>query len=486
MMERLKLSYDDLSEQMKPCFLYLGAFPEDEEILVRDLICMWIAEEFIKKPKIQAGRRSKKEARSPIEPEDIGEQYLKELVDRNLVQVASRRSDGQGVKTVKIHDSIRELCILVSDDNPDNNNKSNKACSLFFPDNIGWYACLLTRRDQPSTCSLFLCGDVKGWPHSFPEVCQVIVLYVKRNLSGKNNEYLNKLKSIRFLKMDNGAPHWLFNLQSLQTLHVVSNMGDENKVSVDDGLKQLRHLRRRSTVIRLLEDAKGVEDKMQNVQTLSYVHADSQIGSLLNKGYFANLRTLGLLITEEGVQLMEENLRSLDRLSKLHKLKLQLVTTRISLGRIPFPSNLTKIYLNWFIGLKYEHMSVLGGIPTLEILKLELVDCSKRTLHCGSAGSFPRLKVFIMLHVYVARVILEPGTMLELERAVFYNCPGLKFNCLPERILELGSNLHFVKFNDEEERRSKRKRMMIKMMKTTMWGRMMMTTTMKKSRRIYQ
>ncbi|MED6116202.1 hypothetical protein PIB30_097937 [Stylosanthes scabra] len=41
MMERLMLSYDDLSEEMKPCFFYLGAFLEDEEILVRDLICMW-------------------------------------------------------------------------------------------------------------------------------------------------------------------------------------------------------------------------------------------------------------------------------------------------------------------------------------------------------------------------------------------------------------------------------------------------------------
>ncbi|MED6186688.1 hypothetical protein PIB30_069150 [Stylosanthes scabra] len=142
--KELKLSYDDLSEQMKPCFLYLGVFPEDEEILVRDLICMWIAEDFIK-PIIQSGR-------SKIEPEDIGEEYLKELEDRNLVQVASRRSDGKGVKTVKIHDVIRELSISMS---------NNKAFSLFFPEYIrGWYVCLVTRRDQSRTCSLFLYGSL--------------------------------------------------------------------------------------------------------------------------------------------------------------------------------------------------------------------------------------------------------------------------------------------------------------------------------------
>ncbi|MED6149871.1 hypothetical protein PIB30_066815 [Stylosanthes scabra] len=158
MMETLKLSYDDLSEQMKPCFLYLGAFPEDEEIFVRDLVSMWIAEEFIRKPKIQAGRRSGKEAPSPpaaamIEPEEIGEQYLKELVDRNLVQVVKRRSDGRGVKSCKIHDSIRELCILVSE--------SNNVVSLSFPSDVGMgsYACLVTCNGS-STCSLFAYRDV--------------------------------------------------------------------------------------------------------------------------------------------------------------------------------------------------------------------------------------------------------------------------------------------------------------------------------------
>ncbi|MED6110192.1 hypothetical protein PIB30_040679 [Stylosanthes scabra] len=468
MMETLKLSYDDLSEQIKPCFLYLGAFLEDLEILVRDLICMWIAEDFIK-PIIQRGR-------SKIEAEDIGEQYLKELVDRNLVQMASRRSDGKGMKTVKIHDSIRELCILVSE--------SNNACKLSFPSDVGMgsYACLVTC-NQSSTCSLFLYGYCQRWSHSIPEDSQVKVLYVRGldlyQTSANNVGYLEKLKSIRFFGTDCDAPHGLFKLQTLQTLNAW-HCSLRDKISIREGLKQLRHLRC-SFGVHLLVDEGGVKDKMQNLQTLLYVFADSKMGFLLNSGYFANLRTLGLLISKDEVQLAEQNLRSLSRLSMLRKMKLDFDTCKgVSLGKIAFPSNLSKITLRRLNGLKYEDMNALGQIPNLKILKLYDVKCTKNILHCGNAGSFPLLQVFILIWVMAKHVILEHGAMPKLGRAVFRECPGLVFEYLPEQMLCLGSNLHFVEDDDdgedeeEEARRRKRRRMMIRMRRMTMRRMMMM------------
>ncbi|XXG84878.1 hypothetical protein AAC387_Pa11g0090 [Persea americana] len=47
LMEILALSYYDLPSDLKPCFLYLGLFPEDYEISSKRLIRMWIAEGFI-------------------------------------------------------------------------------------------------------------------------------------------------------------------------------------------------------------------------------------------------------------------------------------------------------------------------------------------------------------------------------------------------------------------------------------------------------
>ncbi|XP_057757340.1 putative late blight resistance protein homolog R1B-12 [Arachis stenosperma] len=433
MMKILKYSYDDLSEKMKPCFLYLGVFPEDEEIPVRDLILLWISEDFIKP--IQTGRRL-------IEPEDIGEKYLKELVDRNLVQVVKRKSDGKGVKTCQIHDLIRELCILVSNDNPDN---SNNARRLSFSRNKGSYACSVTC-NHSSTCSLFVYGDYSEWSNHIPEDCPVNVLYLN-GFDGltteKNAEYLERLKNLKFLKMDYPVLHRLFKLQSLQTTKVMSSW-KEGIISVDEGLKQMRHFRSRRGEHLLVDER--VKDRLQNFQTLCYVYADSQLGLLLNNCYFPNLRTLGLVISKDECQLVDENLRSLHRLSELRKLKLIFfyISERVPLGKIIFPSNLTKIVLYWCKDLNDQDMNALGRIRSLQILKLSDVECDQDVVNCGGAGSFPQLQVLIMIYVCVSSVTLEVGAMSRLRRAVFRQCFRLTLQSLPERMLSPGFDLHFI------------------------------------------
>ncbi|XP_030942857.1 putative late blight resistance protein homolog R1B-12 [Quercus lobata] len=92
----LALSYNDLPRRLKPCFLYFGIYPENFEIPVRQLIRLWIAEGFI--PQIRDRN-----------VEDVAEDYLEELIDRSLIQVATKRLDG-GVKTCRIHDLLRDLC----------------------------------------------------------------------------------------------------------------------------------------------------------------------------------------------------------------------------------------------------------------------------------------------------------------------------------------------------------------------------------------
>ncbi|XP_052116013.1 putative disease resistance RPP13-like protein 3 [Arachis duranensis] len=445
MMEILKLSYDDLSEKMKPCFLYLGVFPEDIEIRVRDLIEVWIAERLIEP--IQSGR-----SKVAPEPEDIGEQYLKELVDRNLVQVASRRSDGKGIKTCKIHDLIRELCISVSN-SPDNGSNARR---LSFPRDIGSYACSVTCH-QSCTYSLFIYGDVKGWSHHIPQDCRVNVLYfegwiddLSHLTNEKNVENLKELKSVKFLKIDIFYPNELSKLESIQTLHI---MDDETPKDLSiGGLKQLRHFRRECEVC-LLVDKDGVKNKMQNLQTLLYVHVDSRLGFLLNNGYFPNLRTLGLSVTE-GRHSAEKTFSSLHCLSNLQKLKLELPICEsfpIPVDKIAFPSNLSKLTISYFDGLKSEDMNTLGRIPGLRILKFNDVRCIENILNCGTDRSFLQLQVFIMIRVCVKCLTLEDGAMPRLRRAVFHGCPGLELKYLPQQMHSLGCNLHFKPHGDDDD-----------------------------------
>uniref|UniRef100_A0A3Q7JHU7 Uncharacterized protein n=1 Tax=Solanum lycopersicum TaxID=4081 RepID=A0A3Q7JHU7_SOLLC len=94
----LSLSYNYLPQYLRACFLYVGGFSEDMEIDVSKLIRLWIAEQFVK------ARRSNKRL------EVVAEEYLQELIDRSLVLVGKQRANGR-MKTCKIHDLLRQLCI---------------------------------------------------------------------------------------------------------------------------------------------------------------------------------------------------------------------------------------------------------------------------------------------------------------------------------------------------------------------------------------
>lgn len=89
--------HENLPNHLSLCFLYFGMFPEGAEIPVRQLIQFWIAEGFIRQ-------------KGSTKMEDVGEQYLEELIRLNLIQVTARRTDGR-VKTCSIHDLFRKFCI---------------------------------------------------------------------------------------------------------------------------------------------------------------------------------------------------------------------------------------------------------------------------------------------------------------------------------------------------------------------------------------
>nr|XP_048326690.1 disease resistance protein RPH8A-like [Ziziphus jujuba var. spinosa] len=103
--EILALSYYDLPYYLKPCFLYLGNFPEDSEISKRKLIRLWIGEGFI--PTLTGPGDTKQRL-----TEQVAEGYLEELIGRCMVQVDRRDHTGiSGVKTCRMHDLMGKLCI---------------------------------------------------------------------------------------------------------------------------------------------------------------------------------------------------------------------------------------------------------------------------------------------------------------------------------------------------------------------------------------
>ncbi|KAL8538816.1 hypothetical protein ACS0TY_000719 [Phlomoides rotata] len=101
-MKILELSYKHLPERLKPCFLYFRAFTLHKKIRVGKLLRLWISEGFI----------HKEEGKSV---EDVAKEYLMELIDKDLVMVAKRGSDG-GVKACVLHELLRDLCSKICED----------------------------------------------------------------------------------------------------------------------------------------------------------------------------------------------------------------------------------------------------------------------------------------------------------------------------------------------------------------------------------
>ena len=91
----LNLSYMNLPLHLRTCFLYLGMYPEDYEIMRDDLVRKWIAEGFVSN---SHGKNL----------EDVGISYFNELVNRSLIQPAI---DRLGRVCYKVHDMMLDLIL---------------------------------------------------------------------------------------------------------------------------------------------------------------------------------------------------------------------------------------------------------------------------------------------------------------------------------------------------------------------------------------
>ncbi|XP_042021723.1 putative late blight resistance protein homolog R1B-16 [Salvia splendens] len=93
----LHLSYRELPVHLKPCFLYMAVFHEDSVIRVSTLVKLLVGEGILKPV---TGKSHEK----------VAEDYVKELIDRNLILASSYGHDGK-VKVCKMHDLLRDLCL---------------------------------------------------------------------------------------------------------------------------------------------------------------------------------------------------------------------------------------------------------------------------------------------------------------------------------------------------------------------------------------
>jgi hypothetical protein len=391
----LSLSYTDLPRHLKPCFLYLGIYPEDFEIPVSQLINLWVAEDFIQR----TGNRL---------PEDDAEMYLEELIDRSLIQVARRRRIDGGVKTCRIHDLLREFCISESAEekflevHPGYEHLStNNSRRLSIQGNTSRY--LSSNLHVPKNVRsvfFFDTADISyddcvtwKWLEENFKLLRVID-YAPVSVMPKS---LKTFIHLRYLRIDGHNlvfPDSVCNLTNLVTL-CANGVGGSNRY-LPKGifkLQRLRNLYLSDHRWSLPWNSKGVLWNLQVLSSLAINYDPKNHRFLVVPEKFPNVRELVMFIDRPSTLEAEHEEGSFPSLH--HFAHLEAIEIR-NCGMLAgysnsIPSTVTKLDLHSVERIK-ACVAELGKLPNLRILKLSGDESYEYVSIHVIAHSFPQLQ----------------------------------------------------------------------------------------------
>ncbi|KAK4394733.1 ToMV susceptible protein tm-2 [Sesamum angolense] len=393
----LALSYNILPIHLKPCFLYMRIFREDDAIEVSKLTKLWIGEGFLK-PK-----RGKS-------LEEVAKEYLKSLVDRNLVLIHEWTVRGKP-KVCGIHDLLRDLCLKEAD----------KEHFIGTPKVQRIYA----RKGNENLC--FLCGDRVSLQETIvvPEIiigsqltsganglvcegCKSIDPHLVRLrwvnvFSVPNREYLQHTK-LRYIEMKSYTPQnntmedvksispsTIPLLWDLQTLFF-SVSRTLLPIIVPPKIWEMPQLRHIMVRCALLPNPIDTQDSpiLENLQTLSLILGFKCTKEIVYK--IPNLKKLKICYPKKVEDWSSYCLYNLVHLHKLESLHVR--AEELLLKNITFPTSLKKLDL-WECKVPWEDMTIIGSLPNLEVVIL---------MYCAFEGSewnpiegqFPRLKILTL------------------------------------------------------------------------------------------
>ncbi|KAL2243731.1 putative late blight resistance protein homolog R1A-3 [Sesamum indicum] len=400
----LSLSYNSLPLHLKPCFLYMRVFPEDDTIKASKLIKLWIGEGFLK----------------PVQGkslEEVAEEYLKDLTDRNLIFISKWTRSGR-IKTCNIHDILRELCFMES--NREHLIRVPKTQYISFP------------REPEESHDCFLCSDKLGRQIKIkqvfggvasPSVCEAC-----------NNVYpnLNSLRWVKALELIYNQsftfPHhtklrclevndyrchdeyWITGelllastislLWNLQILDVDLVYEFFDMLVVPSEVWEIPKLRHLKLGVHRLPDPltnqlEGQESTvLENLSTLSsgaFKCSEEVVKRV------PNMRELHANYME----FPQDNRYSLYNLARLDKLESLYVAYYSHLENIAFPTSLKKLDLS-FCSIPWHKMTIIGSsLPNLEVFKLH--DATTGQEWNPIEGEFLRLKTLSIWDCYLVR-----------------------------------------------------------------------------------
>ncbi|KAH6816674.1 hypothetical protein C2S51_021494 [Perilla frutescens var. frutescens] len=370
----LSLSYNHLPNNLKPCFLYMGAFPEDCEIKVSRLKQLWVAEGFLKSNEDKS-------------LEEEAEDSLSALVERNLLLVRRKKSNGEAL-SYGMHDLLRDVCIRKADeenfllhvkkrskvrlDKP-RRVSVDTSCGMEDVDAHASAESLSVARSFIWAAPISLCRQKPS--HLFSKLRLVQVLDVYEMEFPKFPREIYQLVNLRYLAVScesGGIPKGISRLLYLQTL--IARLEECHYVPSEIWeMSALTHLKLARSVICIEEGyrIKFVQNKLQTIFCVKIT------GRLIRMGFFEsipNIKKLGLYFPK-----LPSSTEVVD-LTYLHKLQTLRCSSELNeeagcrflLQKLRFPSSLRKLTLFECV-IFGRSMTTLCELPNLEVLKI--VEC---------------------------------------------------------------------------------------------------------------
>lgn len=434
--EILSLSYTHLPHHLRACFLYMGGFQEDYEIRVSFLVRLWIAEGFLKP---QKGCKSL---------EDCAEDCLEDLVQRSLVMVSKRKSNGK-IKSCRLHDLMRDLCIRKAD--------QEKFLASVDP--------CLGRGNTHRRVSIDL-SNLKPLPKGYSSTIRTIMCFhssfqirglqsfrlLKVLIAGEAYveslpAELFELHRLRLLAMVylRRIPAAIAKLQNLQTL-IILERSKEMRFStrLPQEIWEMPELRHVIHCGRLPDPDMGESCSiLENLQTLSSLASFMCSERILKR--IPNVKKLKIHCYHLGAYL--HNLVNLHQLESLELHAAPEYRVWRNEDSFSLPWKLKKLTLSG-LRLPWSKMTSVGSLPNLRVLKLMHVACEGEIWETVE-GEFPLLEYLLIEESNLEVLATESSHFPRLKSLLLHHCWQLSE--IPDEIGEI-STLEFVQVKGHQKK----------------------------------
>ncbi|KAL3504646.1 hypothetical protein ACH5RR_034487 [Cinchona calisaya] len=419
----LEFSYKHLPDCLKPCFIYLGTFPEDTVISVSKLIQLWICEGFLQQPNLDHNNLEKE-----------AENYLNDLVDRSLV-MTDRRSSKGGVKACRMHDVLGDFC----------SRKLHDERFMMRKNKFGGILFLYGDREMEIGSLLYyhrsdIAMNFRDRWFDYGFILQYKLLRVldlgnvplARRANTSDIVNIAKLIQLRYLAIHVGTteiPSEIGNLRNLETFLLIGAVAKIMLPVTIWNLVNLRHIIRDHSFfsfsnysLDFFQNFSGL-DNLKSISVLSLRYGNNVEKFILRR--LTGIQKLGCRFSNQWDESTGCNLFPvLDFLSELESLKVFIDGKTLYPCKFSFPSNLKKLSMSDF-RLPWDEISIIGQLPNLEVLKL-LNKAFEGQEWEMREGEFQKLKFLKLDSLDIKLWNASSGQLPSLEQLVVLSCRELE------------------------------------------------------------